>query len=487
MATIKLFNHHIRTPFLFLLFSEYALLFAMVYGGIYLRFDEVSWQPIGLESLDSLPLKAFVFASVMVLGMLAMGQYQAPSSQGRHFLPYTLMRISLSLALGVFALLVVYYIFPQILLGRGVVAYATVSVVVGLSLYRSLLYRMIDGRVLRRKILVLGAGELAFDMIKPEVENNQKAPLYQRKRLLAPIYASYVIHGFVDTGGEKLKIPEKYLVNPGDSLVDYCLEYEIDEVVLAVPDRREKVPVEELLECKLSNIEVLEYVGFWEKERGLLRTDMLNPSWLIFCDGCRQGDMESVIGRGFDIIASLIILILMSPFLFLTALLIYLENGFSGPVFYRQERVGLNGETFQLLKFRSMIVNAESNGEAQWAAKNDSRVTRVGRFIRKVRIDELPQMINILKGDMSLVGPRPERPEFVEEFKKSLPFFATRHRVKPGLAGWAQLKYPYGANEYDAMRKLQYDLYYVKNHSLIMDMLVLLQTVEVILLGKGAR
>jgi len=214
---------------------------------------------------------------------------------------------------------------------------------------------------------------------------------------------------------------------------------------------------------------------------------MLNPSWLVFCDGCQQGDAESLLGRVFDLLASILILMVMLPVLMLTATLIFIENNFSGPIFYRQNRVGLNGKVFQLLKFRSMVVNAESDGNAQWASKNDARVTLVGKFIRKVRIDELPQMLNILKGDMSIVGPRPERPEFVEILEKKIPFFSTRHRVKPGLAGWAQLKYPYGADEHDAMKKLEYDLYYVKNHSIFMDIMVLLQTVEVVLLGKGAR
>ncbi len=484
MATVKLFNHHIRIPFLILFISEYGLFFLAVYVGYYLRFQQVAWQPIG-ENLQDFSVKAFVFASVMVLSMLAMGLYQAPGSQGRHFFPFTLMRVTISMILGTIALVLVYYIFPDVLLGRGLTGYAIASSVFGVSLYRTVLYKMIDGRVLRKKILVLGAGKLAADII--QFEKTKGSQKRKPGRTLAPLYASYVIHGFVDLGNEEIEVAERYLIRPGENLAEYCHEYEIDEIVLAIGDRRKHVPVEELLECKLSNINVLEYVAFWEKEKGLLRTDMLNPSWLIFCDGCQQGDIESVFCRAFDILVSLLILSFMAPFLLLTAVLIFIENNFSGPIFYRQERVGFNGMTFQLLKFRSMVENAESSGEAQWATENDIRVTKIGRFIRKVRIDELPQMLNILKGDMSLVGPRPERPEFVNILKEKLPFYSTRHQVKPGLAGWAQLKYPYGADEYDAMRKLQYDLYYVKNHSIFMDLLVLLQTIEVVLLGKGAR
>ncbi len=191
--------------------------------------------------------------------------------------------------------------------------------------------------------------------------------------------------------------------------------------------------------------------------------------------------------RMFDVTASLSILILTSPILVLTAIAIYLESGFRGPIFYRQLRVGLNNSEFELFKFRSMSVDAEKDGKAVWAKKNDNRVTRVGTFIRKTRIDEIPQVINVLRGDMSIVGPRPERPQFVEQLEKSIPYYRIRHRVKPGLAGWAQIKYPYGADEKDAYNKLQFDLFYIKNRTVLMDLLVLLQTIEIVILGKGAR
>ncbi len=484
MATVKLFNHHFRTPFIFLLLSEYVLLFLAVYVGVFFRFETTIWQPLS-ESLQFLPLKSSIFALVMVLSMLAMGQYQAPGPKGEHFFPYIFTRVAISLVLGTFALLVVYYAFPEMLIGRGVFGYAVTSAVVGLSIYRSLLYKMIDGRALRKKILVIGAGKLASSLIDLEVDLSKAK--FESKRILTPKYASYVVHGFVHISDEKQMIPDKYLVNPEDDLVEYCQEYEIEEIVLAIDDRRKTMPVDDLLDCKLSNIGVSEFISFWEKEKGMLRLDMLNPSWLIFSDGCRQGDVSSFFTRIFDILVSLVILILMFPILVITAFLILIENGLKGPVFYRQKRVGLNGKVFQLLKFRSMIVNAEKAGEAQWATEKDNRITLIGRFIRKVRIDELPQILNIFKGDMSLVGPRPERPEFVSKLEEKISFFSTRHRVKPGLAGWAQLKYPYGASDDDAYKKLEYDLYYVKNHTILMDALILLQTVEVILLGKGAR
>jgi sugar transferase (PEP-CTERM system associated) len=214
--------------------------------------------------------------------------------------------------------------------------------------------------------------------------------------------------------------------------------------------------------------------------------DLLQPSWLIFSDGFRYGWLRVITKRMFDIGASGALLFFAWPVMVLAALAIVIESGGRGPIFYRQVRVGENWRLFQLIKFRSRRVDAESNGP-QWATKNDSRVTRVGAFMRKTRIDELPQLFNVLKGDMSFVGPRPERPMFVEQLSQNIPFYSERHRVKPGVTGWAQICYPYGASEEDAQQKLQYDLYYVKNYSLFLDLLILLQTAEVILWGRGAR
>jgi sugar transferase (PEP-CTERM system associated) len=484
MGSVKIFNHHFRTPFLILLVSEYFLLFYFCYLGVYFRFGVFEWQP-DLISLEEFPLKASVYSVVMLLGMFAMGQYESPGLKGRHYFPVILQRITISLILGSLGLLIVYYIFPNLLVGRGILAYSAACSLVGLSALRTLLYHTVGGEALRRKILVLGVGELASNLLESSDDKEQLKNV--PRRALTPHFASYSIHGFVQIDGDESKIPGKYLVNTGDDLSEYCQEYKIDEIVVAISDRRKKLPIKDLLECKLDNINCIDFVAFWEREKGMLRLDMLNPSWMIFNEGSGTSNLGSLVGRLFDIGLSFIILAFMFPVLLITALLIFVESGFSGPIFYKQVRVGFNGKTFNLLKFRSMIINAEKNGEAKWASQSDSRITRVGRFIRKVRIDELPQVLNIFRGDMSIVGPRPERPEFVEQLETKIPFYSVRHSVKPGLAGWAQLKYPYGASEEDAYNKLQYDLYYVKNHSVIMDALILLQTVEVILLGKGVR
>jgi lipopolysaccharide/colanic/teichoic acid biosynthesis glycosyltransferase len=242
-----------------------------------------------------------------------------------------------------------------------------------------------------------------------------------------------------------------------------CELHRVDEIVVAMDDRRRQFPMDQLLECRLEGLEITDLVSFLERETGKVRLDVLNPSW------------------------SLLLLILALPVMLLTAVAIRLEGGYNASLFYRQTRVGQYGRPFKLLKFRSMRENAEVDGKPQWAVKNDSRVTRVGSFIRKSRIDELPQILNVLKGEMSFVGPRPERPEFVAQLNERIPYYRERHTIKPGITGWAQLCYPYGSSEQDAAEKLQYDLFYVKNHSLLFYLAILVQTVEVILWGKGAR
>ena len=285
--------------------------------------------------------------------------------------------------------------------------------------------------------------------------------------------------------GETLVVPSSQLLS-GGQLPALAEARQIDEIVVAMDERRSVFPLDELLECRLRGIDVVDLTTFLERETGKVHLESLNPSWLIFGRGFRRDAIRLATERAFDVVASLGLLLLAWPFMLLTLLAIKLEDGWQAPVFYRQRRVGLGNRVFVVLKFRSMSVNAESGG-VRWATKNDSRVTRVGTLIRKIRIDELPQILNILRGDMSFVGPRPERPEFVDMLAQKIPFYRERHFVKPGLTGWAQICYPYGSSEQDAAQKLQYDLYYVKNHRLLFDIYVLLQTAEVILWRKGAR
>jgi sugar transferase (PEP-CTERM system associated) len=232
---------------------------------------------------------------------------------------------------------------------------------------------------------------------------------------------------------------------------------------------------------------VTELAEFFEREAGKIKMDLTNPSWLVFSEGFNISPVRRTVKRAFDVSMATLVLLLGWPFMLLTALAIRLESGRKAPILYRQERVGENGKSFPVIKFRSMRTDAECDGVARWATKNDDRVTRVGRFIRKTRLDELPQLWNVLRGDMSIIGPRPERPQFVDDFNTRIRYYSLRHCVKPGLTGWAQLRYPYGSSFEDAEEKLKFDLFYVKNHNFVFDLAILVQTVEVVLFGRGAR
>ena len=292
--------------------------------------------------------------------------------------------------------------------------------------------------------------------------------------------------GFLPVGGnERIEVEPREVLPPG-SLLDVVRNLRVDEVIVAVRERRGGVlSLRELLDCKLLGTRILDLSSFFERVQGQVRLDSLRASWLIYGDGFRQGWTRTFVKRCFDLVVGTVLLLVAMPVMVLTALLIVLEDG--APIFYSQERVGRGGRPFRVIKFRSMRRDAEKDGKPRWASSNDDRVTRIGRFIRKLRIDELPQLFNVLNGDMSLVGPRPERPYFVDQLTQQIPFYAVRHCVKPGVTGWAQVRYQYGASVDDAAEKLQYDLYYVKNHSLILDTLVLFETVRVVLTGEGAH
>ena len=273
---------------------------------------------------------------------------------------------------------------------------------------------------------------------------------------------------------------------PPGNLMDVARKLRVDEVIVAVRERRGGVlSLRELLDCKLAGLRIRDLSSFFECVQGQIRLDSLRASWLIYGDGFRQGWLRTFVKRCFDLVVALLLLLVFMPIMIVTAVLILLEDG--APIFYAQERVGLGGRVFRVVKFRSMRRDAERDGKPRWASANDDRVTRIGKVIRKLRIDELPQLFNVLRGDMSLVGPRPERPFFVEQLTEQIPFYAVRHCVKPGVTGWAQVRYQYGASVDDAAEKLQYDLYYVKNHTLVLDTLVLFETVRVVLTGEGAH
>lgn len=441
-----------------------------VYAAAYLRFYD-SFEPGALiaASLGPLMPKALAFAAIMLVSMGAMGLYQASRKESMRNI---IVRLATSYALGGVALSMFFYLSPSFLLGRGMMFIAAAISFFMVALLRNFFVKTAYKDVLRRRVLVYGAGEAAADI------NTLRR---------ASIEHGFYIVGFVHMRGETDVVESHKVIRlKEEPLAAYVEEEHVDEIVVAISDRRKWFPNDELLECRLRGIEITDALTFLERETGKLNLSLLNASWMIFSEGFTQRSMRAAAQRCFDLLASTVLLVLTWPLMLATAAAIMIESGWRAPVLYRQVRVGLGGKPFELLKFRSMAVDAESDG-VRWAQVGDARVTRVGAFIRKFRIDELPQLFNVLKGQMRIVGPRPERPEFVSELSNNIPFYKERHRVKPGLAGWAQMNYPYGSSEEDAYKKLEFDLYYVKNHSLFLDFVILLQTAEVVLLGKGAR
>jgi len=473
MGTVRFFRHstqllryHIPTEFILLGLIEFLILFFSLYIGLELRFWGSSWE----NDFGSLYTKSFLYASVMLMSLLAFGVYQR---QAGRFLDVMMLRIASGLLLGLIPLGVSYYIAPMFFLGRGVLA-ITVAVSFILILAVRLLFRqVVKERNMWSRILVLGSGENA-NLIR---EANKAGEL-----------SGLNIVGYVVVPGDKHTEDESGLIVLDKPLVQCAEESDIDEIVLAVDDRRlGGLPAKDLLDCKMSGIDILDMVSFFERRTGKIRLDILYPSWLYLSEGFHESTFRSMIKRTFDIAIVLMLLPIALPLMTLTAIAILIESKGRGGILYQQTRVKQDNRPFQIYKFRSMVADAEKDGVARWASKNDSRITRVGAIIRTLRLDELPQLFNVLKGDMSFVGPRPERPEFVETLADKIPFYNERHRVKPGLTGWAQIRFSYGESAEDGREKLQYDLYYVKNFSIFLDLLILLQTAEVVMMGKGAQ
>ena len=446
---------------------EATLFVGSVYAGALIRFggDTVSVT----QSVGPLLPRALLYATIMLLSMVAMGLFHA-RLQPKSFA--ILVRIGASFVLGSALLALVFYIFPGIYLGRGAFALTVLVSFVLIVCARFTFFNIVDERLFRRRILVYGAGERAGNLMQLRRRSDRRG---------------FNIIGFVRAGGDRPTIDEDQVIQVNPSLLNFCRRSEVDEIVVAIDDRRKGLPVQDLLDCKLGGIKVNDALTFLERETGRVKLNLLYPSWLIFSDGFNRSALSSNLERAFDILASFLLLVLTWPIMVAAALAIVTEGGWRRPIFYRQKRVGYEGTIFEVLKFRSMAVDAESGGAAQWAEKDDSRITTVGRVIRKYRIDELPQILNVLRGDMAFVGPRPERPEFVEKLNSKIPYYHERHCVKPGITGWAQLCYPYGSSDSDAVEKLQYDLYYVKNHNLLFDLMILLQTAEVVFWGHQSR
>jgi sugar transferase (PEP-CTERM system associated) len=466
---IRVLGQHVPVSLAVLALVEALFAFFALYAAVLVRFD----TPIGhihkLEGqLGALWPRGVIFSVIVLVSLLAFGLY---SARQRADLTGVVVRLAAALLVASAGIAAVFYFLPSLHLWRGVAALAVAIAGCGVLASRIVFGRAVDQDIFKHRVLVYGCGVTAVVIarLRRSVDNR-----------------GFHLVGFVRPPAEEPAVPGNRILESNGDLRELCERLNVTEVVVAMDDRRRGFPIPELLECRLAGVDVTELLTFLERETGRVRIDVLNPSWIIFGQGFRRDPVRLFSSRALDLVASLAVLAVAAPFMLLTVAAIKLEDGWDAPALYSQRRVGLGGSVFKVLKFRSMRLDAELNG-AQWAQHGDPRVTRVGAVIRKLRIDELPQIFNVLRGHMAFVGPRPERPEFVAELAEKVPYYDQRHCVKPGITGWAQLCYPYGSSEKDALEKLQYDLYYIKNNNLLFDLVILVQTAEVVLLGKGAR
>ncbi len=461
---VRLFGHYISRHFLLLGVVELVLFFLALLAGYFVQYPLGHLQRVLLE--QHLLVVAAIYAVVMLISMVSMGAYQ----RGLQDRADLILRTGLAFLFASMASTLAFFVFPELSLGRGVFAFALLFSFVMVLLIREIYIHIAGAEAFKHRLLVLGTGKNARLIYDLENEG-----------------VGFSIAKFLHLHDKDDVIPKSRQVELSDSLLALAFKEGIDEIVVAVDDRRRRLPVDDIIDCKMSGIRVYDLLGFLEKETACVYIDLLYPSWILFSDGFNMGVFAKYGKRLLDIVVSALMLICLSPIMLLVAIASLIDSRFRDPVFFKQVRVGQNGKPFNVYKFRSMRTDAEADGVARWATRNDSRVTVLGRIMRKTRLDELPQLANVLVGDMSMVGPRPERPEFVDQLSEDIPYYHERHRMKPGVTGWAQLRYPYGATTEDARRKLEYDLYYVKNASLFLDLNVLIQTVEVVLFGKGAQ
>ncbi|MEM1142053.1 MAG: TIGR03013 family XrtA/PEP-CTERM system glycosyltransferase [Pseudomonadota bacterium] len=467
-GTTRLFNHHIHLAYYWLAAAHAILFFGSFYLATYLYYlpEGGGWP----ATASSMSLSASMFTALLTGALFSLGMYEPKLREGTNGI---LLRTVGAFVLTTLAMTALFYFLPKLHLWRGQFAIAASLSLIGCLGTRRLFDRTVELDAFKRRVLVLGSGQAAKQIVERMRRRSDRR--------------GFCIQGFVRVAGEHTVVESGQVLTLDGALSDYVRANNIQQVVVALDDRRECLPGEELMRCRTMGVAVVDILDFFEQEAGKVLVNYAQPEWFIFSNGFPTSRIYAVFKRAFDIVAAFLLLMVAWPFMLLTVLAIWWEEGLGAPVIYRQRRVGQDGRIFEVKKFRSMSVDAEGDGKARWATPGDSRVTRVGAIIRKLRIDELPQITNVLAGDMAFVGPRPERPEFVRSLSDEIPFFAKRHVVKPGITGWAQLNYPYGASEDDARYKLEFDLYYVKNQSLFLDFLILLQTAEVILFGKGAR
>ena len=459
-------NRHLGLQLVPIIFLEFVVVFFSITFVVFLGlgFDQSS-----LVSNNDYYMGSLLMTSVYIAAFYSFGLYSADiysPSQGMF------IKLLKAIIAATTIQLCIYFISPTIKTWRGILLETTITLPLIIVFFRSISVKFIPWEFYREKVLILGSGGLAKKFGK-KIYDNQKNGLN--------------LVGFIDDDPEKLGVS---IVNPGviggyGDILRLVKTEGIKRILIALPDRRAKLPMSALLDCKLMGVTIEEGETFNERLEGKIPLDQLKPSWMVFSDGFKSLRSRKIIKRILDLVLSTVILIISFPVLVIIPIIIKL--GSQGTVIFKQTRIGENGKEFEIYKFRSMHVDAEAKLGPVWAGENDDRATFVGKFIRKARIDELPQLFNVFRGDMSFVGPRPERPFFVNELKKEIPYYEVRNVVKPGITGWTQVKYPYGATVDDAKEKLQYDIFYIKNMSPVLDLIIVLLTVRIILFGRGAR
>ena len=468
---LRIYNHYISRTVLLLISTEVFVLMTVFYISAFLRFPYSEDVTVSYETFALFSPEAATFTILIILSMAAIGMYQL---EFRPDIKAILIRLMPAMVLSFGLMTLIFYLLPDLYFGRGILGIALFLSLPALLITRCILLMWFNLEILESRAVVLGTGAKAQECATLHKINPNKKGL----KIVCFIPISSDKHCV-----ESSKIQKR---RESESLISFVKRFNANEIIVAIQNRRgNDFPIQELLECKLHGIKITDEADFFEREKGQLRVSSLYPSWLVFGDGFDQSSLRSAIKRCFDLIASVILLTVTLPIMLIAAICVFIESG--APIIYRQERVGRGGESFMVLKFRSMRNDAEKKGKPQWAETNDPRVTKVGSIIRKLRIDELPQIVNVLKGEMSFVGPRPERSYFVEQLCTEVPYYNARHSIKPGITGWAQVRYRYGSSVEDAIEKLQYDLYYVKNHSLFLDIIIIIDTIEVVVLGKGGR
>ena len=462
---LRIFNKYVPTRKMAFFFLESFFVMGMVIFGAYLRF---LGDLRGFETLGSLFFKALLVAGTVQICLYYFDLYDLKYFRKKIEL---IIRLLQSFGVSSIILAFLYYLFPELIIGRGVFFISLILMVLVVIFWRLLYNYLLKTRALDQRILILGIGSMAKSIAGEMIQK---------------IDTGFRIIGFIaeapDRVGEKLINPS--IIGDLSQLCAIVQREKINRIIVALEEWRGKFPGAELLKCRMNGITIQEGIDFLEHLTGRLQVESLRPSFLIFSDGFRKSKSIRWAKRSIEFFFSLIGLICLSPLILIISLLIKIDS--RGPILYQQERVGENGKVFKLFKFRSMFENAETNGPV-WAGEEDARITWIGRCIRKWRCDEIPQMLNVLKGDMAFVGPRPERPFFVEKLRKEIPFYDQRLVVRPGITGWAQIKYRYGASKEDSLEKMKYDLYYIKNLSILFDLVIIFETIKVVLFKKGAR